>query len=56
MNIQPGRMFFTDDEMIHVQGARHAGVDAEQFTSPAQFHATLIRLGLPLSSPARNAA
>ena len=56
MNIQPGRMFFTDDEMIHVQGAWHAGVPAERFISPVQFHAMLTRLGLPLISPASNAA
>jgi HAD superfamily hydrolase (TIGR01509 family) len=56
MNIQPGRMFFTDDEMIHVQGARHAGVPAERFTSTVQFRATLTRFGLPLGSPASSAA
>ena len=36
--------------------ARHAGVPAERFISPAQFHAMLTRLGLPLISPASNAA
>jgi FMN phosphatase YigB (HAD superfamily) len=56
MNIQPGRIFFTDDEMIHVQGAQHAGMPAERFTSPARFLATLTSFGLPLGSPASNAA
>lgn len=56
MNIRPGRMFFTDDEQIHVQGARHAGVPAERFTSPAQFLATLTRLGVSLGSLSGSAA
>jgi hypothetical protein len=42
--------------MIHVQGARHAGVPAERFTSTVQFRATLTRFGLPLGSPASSAA
>lgn len=55
LGIGPGKVFFADDEMIHIRGARHAGMQAEQFTSPAQFAATLARAGLPLAGP-RNAA
>jgi len=53
VGIRPGRIYFTDDEMIHVRGARHAGMMAGQFTSPGQFSATLAGLGLPLAAAGR---
>jgi putative hydrolase of the HAD superfamily len=56
MGTSPGRIFFTDDEMIHVRGARHAGLQAEQFTGPGQLSATLARLGLNLGATTRSAA
>jgi HAD superfamily hydrolase (TIGR01509 family) len=56
MGISPGRIFFTDDELIHVHGARHAGLQARQFTGPGQFRATLASLGIPLAAPVGAAA
>ncbi len=51
-----GRIFFTDDELIHVHGARHAGLQARQFTGPGQLSAALARLGLNLAATTRSAA
>jgi putative hydrolase of the HAD superfamily len=56
MSIGPERVFFTDDETVHVRGARHAGLHSELFTSPQGFAAGLARRGLVLSSPAGSAA
>jgi putative hydrolase of the HAD superfamily len=56
LGTRPGRIYFTDDEMIHVRGARHAGMMAGQFTSPGQFSATLASLGLPLAAAGSAAA
>lgn len=55
LGISPGQIFFSDDEMIHVHGARHAGLHAEQFTSTAGLDADLAGLGLRLGRTA-NAA
>ena len=49
LGTSPGQVFFADDEMIHVRGARHTGMQAEHFTSPARLAAALARAGLPLA-------
>jgi putative hydrolase of the HAD superfamily len=56
MGVHPERVFFTDDEMIHVYGARHAGLQTEVFTNAATFAAALTRCGLPCASAAADAA
>lgn len=56
LGIRPEGVFFTDDEMIHVRGARHAGLQAEQFTSAGQLAMVLARLGLPLARSGSAAA
>ncbi len=56
MGVRPERVFFTDDEMLHVQGARHAGLRAELFSGAAMFAASLARYGLPCVSAAADAA
>jgi putative hydrolase of the HAD superfamily len=56
LGTRPGRIYFTDDEMIHVRGARHAGLMAGQFTCPGQLSATLAGLGLPLAAACSTAA
>jgi len=56
MGVRPGRVFFTDDEMIHVRGACHAGLHAELFTGTIAFAAALTRCGLPGFSPAADDA
>jgi len=56
LGISPRRIFFTDDEMIHVHGARHAGLQAEQFTSQHWLSATLASLGLDLAAAVSSAA
>jgi HAD superfamily hydrolase (TIGR01509 family) len=56
MGTTPARIYFTDDELIHVRGARHAGLQAGQFTGPDQFSATLASLGVPLPAPVSAAA
>ena len=53
LGIRPGRIYFTDDEMIHVRGARRAGMMAGQLTSPGQL---LASLGLPLAAAGSAAA
>jgi HAD superfamily hydrolase (TIGR01509 family) len=56
MGVRPERVFFTDDEMLHVLGALHAGLHAQLFTGAASFAAALARCGLPCVSAPADAA
>lgn len=48
LGLPPHQVFFTDDETLHVRGAKAAGLPAPTFTTPAAFAAQLHRLGLTL--------
>ncbi len=47
--VAPGEIFFTDDLPGHVAGARAAGFDAVQFTSPPQLAADLRARGVRMN-------
>ena len=44
--IQPGEMFFCDDNQVNVEGARLCGLQAEHYEDARQIAAVLHRLGL----------
>ncbi len=47
--VAPAEIFFTDDIARHIDGARQAGFDAEQFTSASKLAADLCARGVELT-------
>ena len=48
--VRPEEIFFTDDIAGHVEGARAAGIDAVQFTTPAALLDALLERGVRVSA------
>ncbi len=48
--VSPNEIFFTDDVVGHVDGARALGIDAVQFTTPAALLDALIERGVCVSA------
>jgi epoxide hydrolase-like predicted phosphatase len=49
MKLKPAECVFIDDKLIHVKGARKAGLKALQFKGPKKLAADLNKLGLDLA-------
>jgi putative hydrolase of the HAD superfamily len=50
LDLSPADILFVDDKLANVLGARHVGMRAEQFMTPAQLVDRLAAAGIPLAA------